>query len=305
MNSLEPAYREIWDLLKAGQIIPFLGAGASLSGRAESEWIEEQHAYLPSGRELGQYLAQQVNFPDNEPTSDLAKVAQYFRVVIGRRGLRNRLHGIFAHDFPVAAVHELLAEVPAALLIVTTNYDDLIERAFKAKGRPFDLVIYPADNKEWAASIEYWKYGATEPEYIVPRKLRVDLTQTTVIYKMHGTVDRLNPDRDSFVVTEDDYTEFLVRVAKQTAIPAAFADPFRTRQFLFLGYGLFDWNFRVVLSKIQSDLASADEELPSWAITYHASQLEQELWRQRGVKIYDMSIQEFVQKLRRENRIDG
>lgn len=305
MNGLQPPYREIWNLLKTGQVIPFLGAGASLSGRAEATWSEDRPTCLPSGRELGQYLAEQVNFPPDESTADLAKVSQYFGVVIGRKGLRSRMHGIFAHDFPVAPIHELLAQVPAPLLIVTTNYDDLLECAFRARGCPFDLVVYPADNKEYAASVEYWKYGADRPEYVAPRKLRVDIAQTTVIFKMHGTVDRQNPDRDSFVVTEDDYAEFLVRMAKQTAIPAVFADPFRTRHFLFLGYGLFDWNFRVILSKIQSDLASAGEDLASWAITYRASQLEQELWRQRRVQIYDMAIQDFILNLRRENRLES
>ena len=36
-------------------------------------------------------------------------------------------------------------------------------------------------------------------------------------------------------------------MTKNKAIPAIFAEPFQTRHFLFLGYGLNDWNLRVVL----------------------------------------------------------
>jgi hypothetical protein len=67
---------------------------------------------------------------------------------------------------------------------------------------------------------------------------------------MHGNADATDQERDSYVITEDDYVEFLSRMASQTALPATFAEPFRKSHFLFLGYGLRDWNLRVVLHKI-------------------------------------------------------
>ncbi len=301
MTVLEPPYGGIWDLLKQGHIIPFLGAGASLSGRTEATWDEDLLTCLPSATELGQHLAKKATFPGWQPTDDLAKVAQYYRIVMGRYDLRQRLRQIFAHDYPYAAVHEFLAEVPAPLLIVTTNYDDLIERAFRAKGRPFDLLIHPTDNKEWGGAALYWKHGAAKPEFPHPKNLLIDLNQTTVIYKMHGAVDRQDDSRDSYVIDEEDYVEFLVRMGAKTAIPAIFAEPFSTRHFLFLGYGLRDWNFRVILSKIEKDLLrSKGDRRPSWAIQDAPSPLEHELWRRREVTIYDMKLQDFVNRLRQE-----
>ena len=305
MASLEPPYGGIWDLLKQGRIIPFLGSGASLSGRTEAKWDADLLNCLPSASELGEHLAKKATFPDWQPTDDLAKVAQYYRAVMGRYDLRQRLRHIFARDFAYAAVHEFLAGVPAPLLIVTTNYDDLIERAFRAKNRPFDLVVHPTDNKEWGGAALHWKQGASEPEFPRPNKLVIDLKQTTVIYKMHGAVDPQDDSRDSFVIDEEDYTEFLVRMAAKTAIPAIFAEPFSTRHFLFLGYGLRDWNFRVVLSKIEKDLLrSKGDRRPSWAIQEHLSPLEQELWRRRDVTIYDMKIQDFIRRLSQEQAED-
>jgi len=50
--------------------------------------------------------------------------------------LKRELHEIFARDYEIPRMHLFLAGVPAPLLIVTTDYDDLVERAFrKASGR--------------------------------------------------------------------------------------------------------------------------------------------------------------------------
>jgi hypothetical protein len=306
MSELQPPYGEIWDLLKSGQVIPFLGAGASLSARApDDQWDPGQPKVLPKSAELGVELARLANFPGDEPAEDLAKVAQYYTLVAGRPRLRQRLRGFFGRSFAFASIHQLLAQVPVPLLIVTTNYDDLIERAFQAAGRRYDLVIYPTDNQEWSGSVIWWKYGAEKPEFSTPNSLQVDLSAGTVIYKIHGAVDPVNEViRDSFVITEDDYTDFLVRLATQTAIPAIFAEPFRRRNFLFLGYSLRDWNFRLILSKIEKDLPP-EEALRSWAVQHQPSLLEKALWQHRNVTIYDLTIQDFVERLRMEQLAEG
>lgn len=305
MKPLEPPYGAIWDLIKQGRVIPFLGAGASLSGRLQAKWDEHLLTTLPTGTELGQHLALKATFPDWQPSHDLALVAQYYSVAVGRTALRLRLRQIFGQEYPYAPIHEFLADIPAPLLIITTNYDNLIERAFRAKGHPFDLVVYPTDNKDWGGSASYWKHGASEPEFHSPRKLLIDLDRTTVIYKMHGTVDQLDQNRDSFVIDEDDYVEFLIRLGAKTAIPAKFVEWFGKRHFLFLGYSLRDWNFRVILSKIEKDLQrSKSEQHQSWAIQLNPSPLEQELWGKHNISIYDMQIREFIDRLRLEQAKD-
>jgi hypothetical protein len=226
---------------------------------------------------------------------------------LGRAVLRQELHDIFARDFAHGSIHRLLAQAPAPLLIITTNYDDLLERAFKEQGRPFDLVVYPTDNtEEWGASVAHWPHGATEPDYVSPKRLRIDLSATTVIFKMHGTIDHADTGREAYVITEDDYSDFLVRMAKQTAIPAVFTEHFRMRHFLFLGYSLNDWNFRVILSRIERDLPHlGSQELPAWSIQFKPSLLEQALWSRRQVTIYDMPISDFVARLEQVGGASG
>jgi hypothetical protein len=57
-----------------------------------------------------------------------------------------------------------------------------------------------------------------------------------------------------------------------------------------------------VLPEVNEASASVDddfeEELRSWAIQFKPSDLETELWNARKVKIYDVDINEFVEKLR-------
>jgi hypothetical protein len=66
--------------------------------------VESQGEYLPTARELAEYLASKIQFPEGE-TPDLAKVAQYFGVVGGRLPLLQDLHSIFDHDYPITSLH--------------------------------------------------------------------------------------------------------------------------------------------------------------------------------------------------------
>jgi hypothetical protein len=250
-------------------------------------------------------FAPTASFPsiESRDRDDLAKVSSYYADVNGRRTLRERLREILVHKFPRGAVHDFLAAVPAPLVIVTTNYDTLIEQSFLAANKPYDLVVYPADRKDVANAVLWWPHGASEPRIQAPNELDIDLTNTTVIYKMHGTINREVDQWDNFVITEEDYIEFLSRMTAKTAVPSLFLPYFRERSFLFLGYGLGDWNFRVILKNLTKFLPAKrvgydDEEiLPSWAVQYHPSELETKLWERRNVCIFDLTIDEFVSKM--------
>ncbi len=292
---LVPPYGLIRDGLRQGRVIPFLGSGASRGGRGPKVvWDKSLAAYLPTAGELASHLAGKTEFPPNEPL-DLAKVAQYYNVVGGRDPLHEELHDIFNRDYPLTSLHTFLAEVSAPLLVVTTNYDDLIERAYSAKDRAYHVVIHTT-NPKLGYQLFWWPPGEPKPQEVIPNKLDINLEADTVIYKMHGAVDRRELARDQYVITEDDYIDFLARMTMKKAIPAIFADLFQTRHFLFLGYSLRDWNLRVVLNRIEKGLHRT-KGIKSWAIQYDTSPLEQRLWQERGVEVYDMTIEEFVKEL--------
>lgn len=303
----KPPYGAIWNRWKRGKVIPFLGAGASLVGRTpDKSWSPKARAFLPSGVELAHHLAGQTMVPKEDPRDwdNLAKVCSYYAEVSGRPALRDELREVLNGDYDAGPLHDLIATIPAPQLIIVTNYDDLLERAFRRAGRPYDLVVYPADRKD-VAGVLWWKHGAPEPVIEHARDLYIDLTTTTVIYKMHGTIERESGEWDNFVITEEDYIEFLSRMTSNEAVPAIFYQHFKDRSFLFLGYSLQDWNLRVLLTNLGKELAktgasagSAHEELPSWAIQLGPSELETTLWQKRQVRIFDLSLDEFVGALR-------
>lgn len=308
----EPPYGIISDQLKAGKVVPFLGAGASMTNRGseDSIWDHENPKFLPSGSELSKFLAGHSEFPSQEERerNDLAKVASYYVSVSGSSYLREKLHKVLSHEFKPGPLHEYLASIDTPLLIVTTNYDTLLEQAFQAAGKKYDLVIHPpSDKKEIANAIWHWPHGASEPKVEAPNELDLDLDnkdRNPIIYKMHGTVKHDDPQWDSFVITEEDYVDFLSRMTSRTAIPADLYKHFRKRSFLFLGYGLGDWNLRVVLNDLDNKYLKTERydennrTVLSWAIQRNPSELEKSLWENRKVKIFDKPLDEFVEKIR-------
>src|SRR6476661_5305600 len=101
--TLTPPYPTIRQELLKGQVIPFLGSGASLTARTpkKAPWRKLLNkkqdkwevSYLPTAKELAEYLAEQSAFPKQEPI-ELAKVAQYFNTMIGSKLLYQGLSDI-------------------------------------------------------------------------------------------------------------------------------------------------------------------------------------------------------------------
>src|SRR5262245_4642753 len=193
MKDLRPPYPAIRNGLHAGRVIPFLGSGASLGGTAK--WRKESARRLPTARDLARHLAHDSTFPDQP--EQLATVAQYYCVAVGPDALRTELHRIFDRDYPLLPLHRYLAAIPEPLLVVTTNYDDLIERAFTDAKRPYDLVVHTTD-PAFGDKVLWRPHGALAAKKVSPNKLDLDLGSHTVIYKMHGTVDRGEPKRDQY-----------------------------------------------------------------------------------------------------------
>lgn len=107
VQMVKPPYQTIWKELKAGRVIPFLGAGASISNLSKTKWNPDNPNGLPSGKELSEWLATGAEFPSKESfdREDLAKVASYFMTVNGRPTLRIQLREILNHNFAYGSLH--------------------------------------------------------------------------------------------------------------------------------------------------------------------------------------------------------
>jgi SIR2-like domain len=298
--------------LVENRVVPLLGAGVNLCDRAPgTPWSRGKD--LPSGWELADYLADRFYYPKATAPVELLRVSQYAAVNDGTGLLYDELRKLFVGEYEPTRVHEFFASLPkrvAALreadappahqLIVTTNYDDLLERAFERAGETFDVVWYIADGE---ARGKFWHRPPNgEPRQIdQPEEYDgLDLEQRPVILQIHGAVDRLQRERDSYVITEDHYIDYLTKTELKQLVPVELVAKLMTSRFLFLGYSMQDWNLRVILHRIwgRSPLTYS-----SWAIQLNPSKIDQKFWEKRDVEVLDIRLDTYIDELAR--RLDG
>src|SRR6266545_947416 len=181
--------------LRDGTVVPFLGAGANLCGRPDGADWQEGH-YLPSGAELTSYLAESYAYPQSEGR-DLLRVSQYVQAMTGGNVLYRELRGLFNREYEPTPLHELLAAIPPMVrawranghesrfqLIVTTNYDDALERAFTHAGEEFDLVTYVAAGRDRGKFVHHRAGGESEVIKRPNTYRELSLAKRTVILKI-------------------------------------------------------------------------------------------------------------------------
>jgi len=210
-------------------------------------------------------------------------------------------------------------------LIVTTNYDVLVEVVLERKGLPYLAICHVMKGSKFAGRLLcYRSLGAPlTPESIHTVKqvenLITDIVQppnligTTastankpiLLYKMHGTAwmkDDTDQTIDSLILTENDYVDFFAQDIL-SRIPATILELLRTRRFLFMGYSLEDWNFRVLLKKLQSvQRKVVDSPNRNWAFLLSADHVEAKFWERRGVNLYEQPLEKVLQTLTEELR---
>jgi SIR2-like domain len=304
VTSLQGHWQIVARRLREGKVIPFLGAGASLCERpAGCDWRAD--GFLPSGSELAFFLAEAYAFPEPGPL-DLARVSQYVELAAGDATLFEELHSIFAGRYQPNKMHRLLAELPGVMraegrpfagqLVITTNYDDALESAFAAAGEPFDLVTYFSEPNQPGKFVHQRPDGGqvANPKHTKYRDFALE--QRSIILKIHGAVDRADESSDSYVITEDDYIDYLAREMSKR-IPAYLMARMKTSHFLFLGYGMRDWNLRVILRQIWSE---EKRQFGSWAIQRNPSEIDERFWERNGVEIIAVPLEDWVDRMREQ-----
>ena len=295
-------------LLK-GMVVPLLGAGVNACGRpADFAWRLQDREHLPTGDELAAYLAKEFDAPPAlAATKDLTRVSQFIDSVESSGGeLYQALHDIFDEDYKPGPVHGFLARTAPLLrtrnqlqVILTTNYDDALERAFEHAGEPYDLITYISSSpKEYRGRFMHWAHGEPPPPPQViesANDYRLGPEKRTVILKLHGAVRRAGPaEEDNYVITEDHYIEYLTHTDITNQLPAVVTDKLRNSSFLFLGYGMRDWNLRAILRRIWGEQITT---YGSWAIQKEVDSMEQAFWEKRNVKILKLDLEEYVDLL--------
>jgi DNA-binding SARP family transcriptional activator len=277
----EDHFEQVLSALFSGRLVAVLGADVA---------------------DLATRLAQRFDYSANG--SGLPSVAQYIAVMKGSGPLYDELHALLDADAAPTPIHRFFASLPPVLrerglphqLLVTTSYDLALEAAFLDAGEQFDIVSYVATGPSRG---KFCHIGPGGEGHLIDLPniyaTELSLEQRTVILKLHGQVDR-GPDRqwESFVVTEDDYIDYLAKSDVAGAVPVALAAKLRRSHFLFLGYTMADWNLRVILNRLWSDQPLSYR---SWAVQPEAKPLEREFWRRRDVDVQEMPLDRYVETL--------
>jgi hypothetical protein len=210
----DPALDELREAYESGQLVVFAGPGISAA------------AGLPSWKRLVELLADRAR-ARNADTATLAEIAilagrsQYIDALSAAKHflgvsefgtvIERHLDDRRADEPEVAAAIAALA--PKLRTVLTTNLDHLLERAF-AGGWPA-LYRAPSD---------------------IARRAKV-------ILKVHGTLH----DRSSWVLTREEYDRSMYA---DPNLKDAFTALFNACPILFVGYGLQDDDFDLILNRV-------------------------------------------------------
>jgi len=240
--ALDVGVSRVADHVRKGECILFLGAGVHSSPGPGVPYTYPDAERPPLGGELSRLLSSKCSFQKDYPkgnTSDLAKVSLYFEYEKKRKALIDEVHAaVSVGKVPSPALRGLAAlNFP---LIITTNYDQLLEMALAEHRKAPVKKVY--DKRREAESTDF----AGEESAAFP-----------FLFKIHGDV----ADRESVVITDEDYIHFMLRMgdaSTHSPIPETLRYRFKKYATLFIGYSLLDYNLRVLFKTLQWRLDPAN-----------------------------------------------
>ena len=199
--------KEYTRALREGAGALFVGAGISRAA-GYVDW-----------KQLLKEIAEDLHL-DIDRETDLIALAQFH---VNSRGARDRINQLLIDEFlehaELTVSHHLIATLPVET-IWTTNYDDLLERAFVEANKRTDVK---RRREDFAVTLK-----------------RADVT----IYKMHG--DKYSPAEA--VLTKEDYETYNTT---RELFTIALKGDLASRTFLFIGFSFADPNVMYILARVK------------------------------------------------------
>jgi len=198
--------QELVNQLQRGNVVLFVGAGLSIG------------AGMPGWAELISPLAARIGYEGD----NLLKAAQYYENRKGRHALISHLQKQFnILEIEPTENHNLIVQLPVKI-VFTTNFDNLLERAYRKAGKTIQLVV-------GQSSLPYW-----------------DESKVNLV-KLHGTFDR----PASIIITEHDFNTIY---GSNSLIMQHLGALLATKMFLFIGYSFNDPDLNQIYDQLSSKL---------------------------------------------------
>lgn len=280
-RSAEAFWPFLLDKIYASKCTPFLGPGVT-------------RGLLPLPETLAEELATEYSYPLSDHRN-LARVAQYMVINAGHESLRQTylerlrrgLYTALGESPPQAGrggrrrgtsdeltltqtigqlnwaerilslqeneVHHRLADIEFPLYI-TTNVDNFIVEAIKHKQQR-QIEAGQRDKIEVRRVGPRWQPETGPPKYTLDPDPDLD---HPVVFHLNGYDDG-DLQEEHLVLSEDDYLAHFARIShdQESILPTNLLGMLSEHTFLFLGYKLEDWQFRVVLQGLLARIAQA------------------------------------------------
>lgn len=257
--------RDLRQLYRDGRLIPFVGAGASMSVEWDVGGVPRRG---PSWSEFADVAARELGFNRAELLrvrgTDL-QIFEYFRYEKGSLGplVTWMVRNMYPPDGALrnSPIHAALAEMDRCRTIYTTNFDNFIERALTLRGRSVDAIT---------------------DENSVAQSYRSERESTRVV-KFHGDWDHT----ESLVVTEEDFER---RLRLEDLADSRLLSDLAGRAVLFVGYSFRDPNvsylFRLFQDR-QANLPLSTHGRRAYILLPEPSRFERVLFSRRNIEVVE------------------
>lgn len=252
--------RELIQEIKLNNCVLFCGAGISTEG---TYW---RTTFYDQIRELCKY-------PKKIENPLFADVMQYYCVKFDG-GLKNKLiREIIDWIEPfciegepnrsVTMFHREIARIPYFKIVVTTNWDPLLERAL-------NVLVPMVEDRD----IPFWN------------------EQKHQVLKIHGCITR----PQTIIATRSDY-EICMTDKTRGAIFTKLRDLMATKTFIFVGYSITDPDFKLIYDEVIENLG--EFRRGSYVIDPRPAKHAMQDWAKRGVKIVKIHGISFAREITR------
>jgi hypothetical protein len=284
MMSAESQVSRVLDLVgeavRSQQCILFLGAGVHAPPPEAALFRYPAEQRPPSGAALSRELAAECDFARRFPGEDpgnLQRVALAYEIDSSRGRLVDAISSAVDTGTAPSPMLRALARLDFSL-VITTNYDQLFERALRDEGKRPRVVVYNP---------------APEPT----ADFRNATPESPVVYKLHGDIAH----RESLVVTDEDYIQFVLRMSDKEPydpIPLSLKFFLTGSTTLFVGYSLLDYNLRLLFKALRWKIDAAN--VPAmYSVDFRPDPLILDVWQsqRRYVKFIAQDVWSFVPAL--------
>ncbi len=248
--------------IKAGNVVLFLGAGASYNSK------NKLLGSIPNGQDLSDLIAK--NFLGEDY---IGKALSYNSELAISESSILKVQQFVADIFKEFEPEQYHLKIPLFVwkAIFTTNYDLIVEKSYlKVKSKLQELI-------------PVFKNTSRNQIFIHDKVLPY--------YKIHGCVNDINDPEAPLILTPDQFVNYQ---SKRQRLFNELQELSYDYPILFVGFGMSDYDIRSILNGLDKNMAV---RVRSYMIGPHITDLEQKMWDNKKISCLKMSFADFLDQV--------